>query len=212
MHQKRIAAPKSWPISKTGTKYVTKAYPGRMKKYSIPILIVLREMLKLADTKNEIKKILSAKEISVNNKIIYDHKFPVGIFDVISIPKIGKNYVILFKNKKLNAEETKHSDTKICKVTGKTLLAGKKQQINLFGGSNVLSNEKVRINDSVLLSLKDNKIIKILPLKEKANVYVMGGSHLGESGVVEKVEGKIALIKINKQPVHISLDNIMVME
>ncbi len=51
MHLKRTATPRAWPIPKTGTKYIVSADPGRRKRYSVPILIVLRDMLNLGDTK-----------------------------------------------------------------------------------------------------------------------------------------------------------------
>lgn len=210
MHLKRIATPRTWPISKTGTKYIVSAEPGRRKRYSVPILIVLRDMLKLGDTKNEITKIMSMKDVLVNEKVVVSHKLPVGIFDMISIPKISKNYRIIFKNGKISIEETKESGIKICKVISKKMLPGKKQQINLFGGNNVLSNEKVKVNDSISLSLKDNKIMKIIPLKEKAEVYIIGGSHLGESGTIEKLEDGNAIIKIGKQNITLSLNNVFV--
>jgi small subunit ribosomal protein S4e len=210
MHLKRINTPKTWPIPKTGTKYIVSAEPGRRKKYSVPILIVLRDMLNLGDTKNEITKILSMKDVLVNGRAVTSHKLPVGIFDVISIPKIGKNYMIIFKNRKIGIEEAKESGTRICKVIGKKMLAGKKQQINLFGGNNVLSNEKIKVNDSVALSLKDNKIAKVIPLKENAEIYIIGGSHLGESGTIEKLENSNAVVKIGKQNINISLKNIFV--
>lgn len=211
-HLKRIAMPKSWPIRRTGTKYLAKARPGRKSEFSIPALIVLRDMLHTAETKNEIRKIISAKEISVNGRTIDDYKFPLGLFDVLSINSIGKSYKIVFSNGKLSAEETKETDKKICKVVGKHILAGKKQQINLFDGGNVLSNEKVKANDSIVLSLKDRKIVKVIPLKEKANAYIMGGKHIGEKGVIEKIEGNQAIVKIGKNDVNIKFENIFVTE
>lgn len=211
-HLKRIAMPKSWPIQRTGTKYIAKARPGRKTEFSIPILIVLRDMLKLADTKNEIRKIISMKEILVNGKTISDYKFPLGLFDVIAINSIGKSYKIIFSNGKMNAEETKEADKKVCKVIGKKILNSKKQQINLFDGGNVLSNEKIKVNDSVVLSLKDKKISRIIPLKEKANVYIMGGKHIGEKGMIEKIENNQAIVKIGKHDVNIKLNNIFVIE
>jgi len=209
-HLKRIAMPKSWPMPKTGTKYIVTPMPGRKKEFSLPILIFLRNMIKIANTKNEVHKILSMKEILVNGKAISSHKFPVGLFDVISIPKIGKNYIILFKNKKMWFDETKDIEKKICKVIGKKTLSGKKQQINLFDGRNILSNEKIKVNDSIVLSLKDRKIAKILPLKEKAEVYIIGGKHLGEKGTVEKVLNNDALVNISKKSLNIKLSNILV--
>jgi small subunit ribosomal protein S4e len=212
-HLKRLAMPKTWPIPKTGTKYLAMAMPGRRKKFSIPLVIVLRDILKIANTRNETQKILSMKEVLVNGKIVRDHKMPLGLFDIISIPKLGKNYVVIFnEHKKISLEETKNIDQKIYKVVGKKILAGKKQQINLFGGVNILSNEKLKVNDSIIVSLKDNKILKVLPLKEKARLYVMGGKHLGEKGTIEKIADNEVIANIEKKQVNIKTENLIVTE
>jgi small subunit ribosomal protein S4e len=211
-HLKRIAMPKSWPISRSGTKYIAKVRPGRKDEFSIPALIVLRDMLNVADTKNEIRKIISMKEIIVNGRTISDYKSALGLFDVITLNSLGKSYKIIFRNGKMGVEETKETDKKICKIIGKKILSGKKQQINLFDGRNIISNEKVKVNDSVVLSLKDKKITKILPLKEKADVYIIGGKHIGEKGIIEKIEANQAIIKIGKNDVNIKLGNIFVIE
>lgn len=211
MHLKRKAMPRSWPVPKTGTKYVVKARPGRKEDFSLPLLILVRNILKMAKTKNEVQKILNGNEIIVNSKIAKDVKAPLGLFDTISIPKIGKSYKMVFsKNGKFDIEETKEPDTKICKVTGKTALKGKKYQINCFDGRNILSNEKIKVNDSVLFSFKDKKIIKVIPLKEKAHAYIIIGKHKGEKGTIEKIEGNSITVGIDKKPVNIQIENIFV--
>jgi small subunit ribosomal protein S4e len=212
-HLKKIAMPRSWPLPRTGTKYIAKARPGIKQDQSLPILVVLRDMLKIATTRSEIKKILYVKEVLVNGKIIGDDKSPVGFFDVITIPKLKKSYKIIFSKKgKLGIEEAKESENKISKVIGKTILPGNKQQINLLDGNNILSKEKVKVNDSVIFSLKNKKIIKIVPLREKAEVYIIAGKHIGEKGTIEKIENKNAIIKIEKKSVNIGLGNIFVMD
>ena len=151
------------------------------------------------------------KEIFVNGKAIHDYQFPVGIFDTVTLPKMKKSYKILFsKNGKLEAKEAKETETKVNKIVGKKILPGNKQQINLFDGTNILSKEKVKINDSVLFSLKDKKIVKIIPLKEKAEVYIINGKHLGETGTIDKIENNESIVQIGKKSVNIKLNNIFV--
>jgi len=211
-HLKRIAMPRSWPMPKTGTKYLVKARPGRKNEFSLPLLIVLRDLLDIVKTKSEAKKVLFMKEVSVNGKIVGDYKFPVSIFDIISIPKMKKSYKIIVKeNGKLGIEETK-DETKLSKVIGKTILSGKKTQINLFDGNNMLSNDKIKINDSIVMSLKDKKIVKILPLKEKARVSIIGGKNIGKEGIIEKIEDNQVIVNIEKKDVNIRLNNILVIE
>jgi small subunit ribosomal protein S4e len=68
MHLKRNQASKRWPIPRKGTKYV--AVPLHNKHNSIPIVIVLRDLLKIGKSKKEIKKILLENKIKINGKII----------------------------------------------------------------------------------------------------------------------------------------------
>ena len=212
-HLKKIAMPRSWPLKKTGTKYIVKARPGIGNGTSIPILLVLRDMLHVASTRSEVKQIIFMKDVMINGRVINDDKFPAGLFDIITLHKLKKSYKIIFlKNGKLGIEESKEAENKISKVIGKKILKGNKQQINLLDGSNILSKEKVKVNDSIIFSLKDKKLVKVMPLKEKADVYIIGGKHIGEKGTIEKIDARQAIIKIEKKSVNIQLNNIFVMD
>ena len=97
---------------------------------------------------------------------------------------------------------------KICKIIGKKILRGGKVQINLHDGKNFLYGEG-KVNDSVLVDLKKNKITKILPLKKGAFVFVISGKHTGEKGkVIEKTKDLI-IIK-NEKEIKTTISNIFV--
>jgi len=58
-HMKRIAAPKSWMVSKLGGIWVTRSSQGPHKlRESIPLSIVLRNRLKLALNARDVTSIL----------------------------------------------------------------------------------------------------------------------------------------------------------
>ena len=191
-HLKRISIERSWPLPRKGTKYLLKAYPGKKSEISMPLGIMIRDVLKLASTRKEVKSMLHSKEVSIDGKIITEEKFPVGIFDIMIIKKIGKNFIItLNESGKISPEEISDKETsqKICKVIGKKVLKNKVQQINCIDGKNFVSKEKVSTNDSVIVDLKESKIMKVLPLKAGAEVLITGGEHIGEKGkIVEKNE------------------------
>ena len=87
-HLKRLNAPKSWPISRKGTKWVTRQNPGTHGlDESVSINIMLKDMLKYARTTRDARRILNNREVLIDNIPRKDVKFPVGIFDVIKIPK-----------------------------------------------------------------------------------------------------------------------------
>ena len=96
-HLKRLKAPRAWRIERKVAKWTVKPSPGPHSfKNSIPLLLIVRDFLKIADTGKEARRIISAKEIQVDGKSRRDYKFPCGLMDVIAIPKMGEYYRVLF--------------------------------------------------------------------------------------------------------------------
>lgn len=214
-HLKRQKAPKRWPIPRKGTKYVVR--PNFNPQKGVPILIILRDMLKITQNRKEVKRVLYEKKILLNNKLVRDDKNSVLLFDTISIIPSKKYYrITLSKIGKYSLEEIKENElnNKITKVIGKKILKGKKVQLNLRGGSNFISEIKCNIGDSVILNFKDKKIEKCLPLKEKSKVVVFNGKHAGKIGIVRKLksERKMAGITVGDKEVNVLIKQLMVVE
>ena len=215
MHLKRQKVPKNWPIERKGTAYVVR--PRSNLNKGIPILIILRDLLKIAQNKKEVKKALHLKQILLNGKAVRDEKQSVLLFDIITIVPSKKNYRIeLSKNKKFKVTEIKDSEAKykIAKIINKKTLKGKKTQINLSDGRNLLSDIECRVNDSVLINLEKKKIEKCLPLKEKAKIVVFDGKHAGKEGIIKKIipEKKMAEVDINGNNINILIKQLKVIE
>lgn len=197
MHLKRNQAPKNWPIPRKGTKFLIKS-----RKNGIPVLILIRDVMKKAKSKKEVKEIIHDKKAKVNGRIIRDEKFVLSLFDVLELG--DEKFKVILKNKKFGLEETRNSD-KILKVIGKKILSGKKTQINLNDGRNFISAEKFKIGDSVVMGEK----IKKIELKEGAKIIIINGKHKGEEGEVEKIEGKNASILLKEGKINLKLNDIM---
>ena len=151
MHLKRQKIPKNWPIKRKGTKYLVR--PNSNLTKGIPILIILRDMLKVAQNRREVKRIIHSKQLLLNNKFVKDDKACAVLFDTLEIVPSKKFYKIsLAKTGKFTTEEIKkeESNHKISKIVNKKILKGKKIQINLSDGRNFISNVKCKINDSLL--------------------------------------------------------------
>jgi small subunit ribosomal protein S4e len=208
MYLKRKAMPKTWPIPRKGSTYVVKA-----SEKTIPLIIVLRDILEFVKTKKEAKNLINASEIIVDTKPRKEINYAVSLFSVISIPKIKKFYRVELKKDKLAINEIKEdgSGFKICKIIGKRILKGGMQQINLIDGRNVLSKEKLNVNDSVLINLKDNKIVKSLPIEKGASVIIVGGKNMGKTGKITEVNEKIS-VKSEDKILNILPKNIYVVE
>lgn len=216
MHRTRSEMPKAWPIARKGTKYL--AVASHSKSDGISLLFVLREMLKLARTRKEVKYILRNKDVKVNNKVRIDENFPLQVFDVISLDKLGKHYRITLSAGKFKLEEVsaKEAEKKIVKIIGKKNLNAKEVQMNLEDGHNFISKEKFALGDSILLNTKENKVEKILVLKEGAKVEIVGGKYSGEQGKIKATKelsrGKEYLVKLNDKEVTLPLKTLLVIE
>lgn len=211
-HLKRHAVPKTWPIARKGTTFVVKN-----SSKGIPILIVLRDMLKIAQNRREVKKAIHMKHLIISNKIVNDEKKCLELFDILTIVPAKKNYKLILSEKgKYALEEIseKESKEKIAKIVDKKSLKNKKIQLNLWDGRNYISDIKCEVNESVIIDLEKNKIKKCIPLKEKAKVLIIGGKHAGFSGVIEKLkpELKMAEIKTKENKFNVLIKQLMVVE
>ena len=200
MHLKRQKVPKTWPIPRKGTKYVVRA--SRSLTKSLPILIILRDILKLAENRKEVKKAIGQKSILLNGKPVRDEKTSIALFDVIEILPLKKSYRLGISEKgKFQIEEInqKEKDFKIAKIIGKKILRGKKTQINLEDGNNFLYEKPCKVNDSAVINLKKRKIEKILPLKEKRKILVTSGKHAGMEGTIKKVKKEEKMVEVESK-------------
>jgi small subunit ribosomal protein S4e len=215
MHLKRQKSPKNWPIKRKGTKYVVR--PNFNTEKGVPVLIFLRDMLKLARNRKEVKKALHEKQVLLNNKPIRDDKNSVLLFDIISVIPTGKHYkLLLSKFGKFDFEEISGEkiNQKIAKVIGKKILKNKKIQINLSDGNNFDYSGNFKINDSAVFGFKERKISKIIPLKEKTKAIVYAGKHTGKEGIIEGINSgkKMAELNTGEEKINVLIKQIMVVE
>lgn len=186
MHQKRISAPKTYKIPRKAGKWVVRVSPGPHNKEAIPLAIVIRDLLQYADTLREARRIISSGEVLVDGVVRRDYKFPVGLFDVVTIPKLEKSYRVIFDEKgRYILREITDSDKKLYKIVNKTVVKGGKIQLNLFDGTNILATNDFKTKDSVLLKIPEKQILDHLKFEEGALIMIVGGTHAGEMGRVK---------------------------
>jgi small subunit ribosomal protein S4e len=214
-HLKKLNIGKSWPVPKKGTKY--SAVANHNHRESIPLIVVMRDILKIVRNRRELQKSLNDKQILVNKKVMREVNFPISVFDVINIPKIKKNYKAdLSENKKMCFKEIsdKESESKVYKILSRKILSRNKLQLNLSGGKNLLSSEDVKTGDSVVVRLEDNEIIKVLTLEKGRDVFVAKGGHAGNRGKIEGIidRGGKSLVKISseKGKINVWVKNVIV--
>ena len=169
-HLKRLSAPPFWKVARKETRWVVAPTPGpHAKLQSIPLSIILKHLLNIANTTTEAKKIIRMGEIIVDGKRKKDYAYPIGMFDTISIPKIKKNYRIVPGPKGLLLSELdgNEANIKICKINNKSTIGKNKTQLNLHDGKNIIvENGDYNTGDSLLLELPSLKILEHLKLEK----------------------------------------------
>lgn len=189
-HQKRLSIPRSWKAGKKGYKWVSTTRPGpHSQARSLPLGIIIRDVLKLVDNSREGKKILSEGKVLVDGIPRKDLRFPVGLFDVITLPLINETYR-MFQDEKGRLALHKLNETnvnKLCRINNKTTLKGGKVQLNLNDGTNILGSNEYGTKDSLILSVPDKQIVKHLQFKVGNLAMVVGGQHSGEIGKITEI-------------------------
>jgi small subunit ribosomal protein S4e len=191
-HLKRLVAPKSWPIPRKIYVWAVKSRPGPHPiEGSLPLLMIIRDVLHYADTAVEAKRIISSGEVLVDGKIAKDYKRPVGIMDVLSIPKTKRCFRVMLDRRgkiRVVAIPEKNAKWKLVRIENKTTLKGEKNQINLHDGRNILTGEKHSTGDTLKIELPSQKILDVYPLAKGNKALIMGGKHIGEDATITNCE------------------------
>lgn len=189
-HMKRLAAPKTWPINRKANVFSAKQIAGSHSvENSIPAVMMLRDVLKVCDTSREATRIIADREFLIDGKAARSIKAPVGLMDVIAIPKMDMYFRVLISDKgkitavKITKEE---ASWKLCRIENKTKVSGGKIQLNLHDGRNVLIDKnQYKPGDVVKLEVPTQKIVEAYELAKGANILVCSGNHAGKSAVID---------------------------
>src|SRR3989338_5548442 len=204
-YMKRLAMPRTWPLPRKGSIYVAKPLPGRELQRSLPLSIAIK-LTGFASITREVKLILNESRVLVNGKVVKEKNYPIGLFDVISFPTIKKSFRLLFKNKKLFLHQISETEAKfkLARIVNKTMLKGKKVQINLDDGRNLIassSHSSYNVGDTLVIDL-EKPSTSSLKLEKGALVYLLGGKHLGSTAKVLEIHGENAVCEINGKKVN----------
>ena len=94
---KRLNAPKHWMLDKMGGIFAPRPTSGpHAIDQCIPLTLVVRNRLHLARDMREAGMIIRQKHIFVDGKPRMDEGYPLGFMDVLSVPKMNKNYRVMY--------------------------------------------------------------------------------------------------------------------
>lgn len=211
-HLKRLAATKHFPIERKVKKFTISPRAGPHPKYRcIPLQIIIREILKYVKGGKEAKRIIKAGEVKVDSVVRKDHKYPVGLMDVVEIKKTNEYFRVVPKKGKLIVTKIKKENAKykLCQIKNKTTIKNGNLQLNLHDGRNIITNIKnpkkssediYRVGDTLIISLPEQKIKNHISMKEGNLAMITDGKHAGSVGKITKI---IILKKIKANRVRI---------
>lgn len=192
-HTKRIAVAKAVPVhdkKKKGRMWIANTRPGtHTAKKSMPLVVLLRELLGVAENAKEVKIILGDRKVLVDGVPRTDHRFPIGYMDLVSMPAADEYYRIGINRGKLVPEKVEKDEcaTKFLKVTGKKTLKANKINISLHDGRNLSADNNVSVGDTIEFDIEGKRIKKLHKFDKGAKCVITDGKHSGTSVVVEEI-------------------------
>jgi len=197
---KRKPAPRFWPIHRKEAVWIVRPSSGpHSLEKCLPLSIVLRDILKVAETRKEAKKIISQGKVYVDGKVRLKDDFPVGLMDIISMPDLNKFYRILPSHKGLflNPISKEEASFKLLRLEDKTLVKNGNSQIALHDGTNMLVKAGDPENPSEVvyetfatlkLGLPEKQVLDQLKTKKGNMAIITGGKNIGKKGKIVEIE------------------------
>jgi small subunit ribosomal protein S4e len=126
----------------------------------------------------------------VDGRVVSDTGFPVGLMDVVSMPKVGLHFRMMIDRKgkfRLVKLAAGKETWKLCRIEGKTTVPGGKTQLNLHDGRSVLvGKDSYKVGDVVKLEVPSQKILDTYKLAKGSYAIITSGSSVGELEVIEE--------------------------
>ncbi len=201
---KRKPAPAFWPIHRKELPWVVKPSSGSHSlKKCVPLTLVLRDMLGVAETRKEGKIIIDQGKVIVNGKVYKKDDIPVGLMDVIALPDSDKYYRVMPSKKGLylapiSKEESAFS---LLRVENKHTVTGG-MQVAVHDGSVMLVKVADPKNatevaydtfDILKVTCPAKEVVTTLKTKVGNLAIITGGKNIGVMGKIvdiEKAEAK----------------------
>ncbi len=181
-HQKRLPAPKHYPIQRKQNTYVSTIKGSRSSENAVPAVLVLRDILEYAETEKEAKEIVRNGDLLRNGEPLRDIKEGIGVLDVIEIPETEEVYRVIRKGKYLEFVEVEDSEKSAGKVVGKSV-EGEEYVYRLHNGENYRTKDEFNTGSTLVF----NGGVEEFELEEGAEVLVIDGKHAGETAELTEI-------------------------
>ncbi|MFW6449425.1 MAG: hypothetical protein ACOCZ6_00095 [Nanoarchaeota archaeon] len=199
-HLKRINVPRTWDVKRKDNVFITRPKPaGHKLKFSLPLIVVFRDMLGKVKTTKELEFVLNNKEVYLNGKKAYSPKQAVGLMDVIRLPEIKEYYRIVINNAGVLGYvqiDEKESTKLPILLKNKAKLKSGKTQLNFTNGYCMLvDKDNYKTGDMLIYDFLQKKIIDHITLEKGAAVYFTSGKNIGETATLEEINDNSLICK-----------------
>jgi len=196
---KRKPAPAFWQIHRKELPWVVKPSSGSHSlEKCLPLTLVLRDMLGVAQTRKEGKLILAQGKVIVNGIVYKKDDIPIGLMDVVAMPDSNKYYRVMPSHKGLYLApiSKEESNTSLLRVENKSTVHNG-VQIALHDGSNMLVKVADPKNptevtyetfDVLKVTYPEKTVVQSLKTKEGNLAVITGGKNIGKTGKIVEIE------------------------
>ncbi|HUI00350.1 MAG TPA: 30S ribosomal protein S4e [Nitrososphaerales archaeon] len=189
---KRISAPKQWNIPRKEGRFVTKPSPGSHSiENCYSLAVVLRDLLGVVSSHKETVSVLNRGDVLVDGSPRRDPGFPVGLFDVVSVPKEGKSYRLVPSPDGLVPVEVVSTEAgmKLCRVRSKVKTAGGHIQFGFHDGRSLLDDKlAAACGDTIVMKVPVQKVVDSVKLAKGSTGLVVSGERAGQVGRIISVK------------------------
>ncbi|MFQ6025129.1 MAG: 30S ribosomal protein S4e [Nitrosopumilaceae archaeon] len=189
---KRQMAPTFWGINRKAHRFVVTVRPGpHSRDASIPTAVLLRDTLKIVSTLREAKSTIYRGKVKVDGVKRKSLHHGIGLMDVIELEGVSNAYRMVPKNATLlqpiKISESEKSK-KLVKITSKTTIRSGKTSVGFHDGRSLILEAKVKIGDTCLIQIPEQKILDIIPLEKGFQVIITRGVNAGKIGTIIEIK------------------------
>lgn len=193
---KRLAAPRTYKIPRKIYKWTVRTMPGpHPADSSIPVAVLLRDILGIAKNLREVKYILRKGYLKIDGKVIKEYKYPVGLMDVIELVPTKEYYRILpdtvgyLKPKKISGDEV---SLKPLRIKNKVMVKGSKIQLTTHDGRNFIINKDSELyvlkpGDTILYKYVSREVVDWFRMEPGTYALVVWGRKRGVLGKIVNI-------------------------
>ncbi len=204
MHRTRKESSTKLPIPRKGTKYVARASSNLDN--SVTVVLAVRDMLGLAKTAKEVKRMIHEKLLKINGRAVKEYNQSIQLFNIL---EADKHYELsLLPTRKFVLIPAKNKESRLCRVVNRRLVSGNKIQLNLHDGTNIITKEKIAVGDSVYLDF-DNKVKKVVSLEKGKEVLIISGKYMGNKAKIESLSDNMISLKLEDRVVKIETKSVV---